>query len=61
MKCRDFMYVGEAVEQITEREHAAFLLQLQKSILASLEKRELLNHAQYQRCVWEIEKQKGEV
>lgn len=57
MKCRDFVYVGETVPPITEHEHAAFLLQLEKSILASLKKRELLNDAQYQRCAWEIEKQ----
>ncbi|MDD2958368.1 MAG: hypothetical protein PHR92_07550 [Lachnospiraceae bacterium] len=60
MKGRDFVYVGETVPQITEEEHAAFLLQLEKAILASLEKRELLDHGQYQRCAWEIEKQKGE-
>ncbi|MDD3279849.1 MAG: hypothetical protein PHG16_13400 [Lachnospiraceae bacterium] len=57
MKCREFVYVGEPVPKITEQEHAAFLLQLQKSILASLKKRELLNHSQYERCVEEIEKQ----
>lgn len=57
MKRREFVYVGEPTPQITEQEHAAFYLHLQKSILASLEKRELLTHSQYDRCIEEIEKQ----
>lgn len=57
MKCREFVCIGESVPKITEQEHAAFLLQYQKSILASLKKRELLNHSQYERCVEELEKQ----
>lgn len=43
--------------QITEQEHPAFYLLFQKAILASLEKRELLTHSQYNRCMEEIEKQ----
>ena len=57
MKCREFIYVGEPAPQITEQECTAFYLHLQKSILASLEKRELLTHSQYSRCIEEIEKQ----
>ncbi len=57
MKCREFVYVGEPVPQITEQEYAAFYLQFQKSILASLEKRKLLTPSQYIRCIEEIEKQ----
>lgn len=57
MKCREFVYAGGPVPQITEEEYAAFYLQFQKSILASLKKRELLTHSQYERCIEEIEKQ----
>lgn len=57
MKCREFVYVGEPAPQMTEQEYAAFYLQYQKSILASLEKRKLLTHSQYIRCIEEIEKQ----
>ena len=57
MKCREFVYVGEPAPQITEQEHTAFYLQFHKSILASLKKRELLTHSQYERCIEEIEKQ----
>lgn len=57
MKCRNFIYVGEFASQITEQEHTAFYFHVQKSILASLEKRELLTHSQYVRCIEEIEKQ----
>lgn len=57
MKCREFIYVGEPVGQITEEEHAAFYLHLQKSILASLEKRGLLTRSQCSRCIGELEKQ----
>ncbi|MCI8402705.1 MAG: hypothetical protein HFI38_11575 [Lachnospiraceae bacterium] len=60
MKCREFIYVGEPSPQITEQEHAAFYLHFQKSILASLEKRNLLTHLQYSRCIEEMEKQYGQ-
>lgn len=57
MKSREFVYVGEPVPQITEQEHAEFYLHFQKSILASLEKRGLVAHSQYERCIDELEKQ----
>jgi hypothetical protein len=57
MKCREFVYVGEPVPEITDKENADFLLHYQKSILASLKQRKLLNHSQYQRCIDELEKQ----
>lgn len=57
MKCREFVYVGESAPQITEQEHAAFYLHFQKAILASLEKKGLLTHLQYNRCIEEMEKQ----
>jgi len=57
LKCREFVYVGEPAPQITEQEYAAFYLQFQKSILASLEKRKLLTRSQYIRCIEEIERQ----
>lgn len=57
MKCREFVYVGEPAPQITEQEYAAFYLQFQKSILASLEKRKLLTRSQYIRCIEEMERQ----
>ncbi|MDE7206279.1 MAG: hypothetical protein K2N90_03845 [Lachnospiraceae bacterium] len=57
MKCCEFAYVGEPAPQITEQEYAAFYLHVQKSILASLEKRKLLTHSQYSRCIEELEKQ----
>lgn len=56
-KNHDFVYTGGPVLQITEQEHPAFYLLFQKAILASLEKRELLTHSQYNRCMEEIEKQ----
>ena len=54
---REFWYVGDNTPEITEQEYSEFLLQLQKAILASLKKRELLNHSQYGRCLDELEKQ----
>ena len=57
MKHREFSYVGTPIGQITEQEYAAFYFQFQKSILASLEKRKLLTHWQYNRCIEELEKQ----
>lgn len=57
MKHREFICIGEPALQITEQEYPAFYLHFQKSILASLEKRELLTHLQYIRCIEKLEKQ----
>lgn len=57
MKHREFVYVGEPIPELNEREHAAFLINIQRSILLSLEKRNLLTASQRERCLLEIEKQ----
>ena len=57
MKPKEYVYVGEAVPDLMEQQYSEFLLHLQKSILYSLEKRNLLTHAQKERCIAEIEKQ----
>ena len=57
MEHREFIYVGEPVPELNEREHAAFLMNIQRSILLSLEKRNLLTASQRERCLLEIEKQ----
>ena len=54
---REFVYVGDPVPEINEQEYGAFLLGFQKALLASLKKRALLNHSQYERCIDELEKQ----
>lgn len=56
MKHREFVYVGEPVPELNEREHAAFLMNMQRSILFSLEKRNLLTASQRERCLLELEK-----
>ena len=57
MKCREFIYDGAPVLKMTEQDYTAFYLQFEKSIMASLKKRELLTDLQYKRCIEEIEKQ----
>lgn len=57
MKHREFRYVGEPVPELNEQEHAAFLMNFQRSILLSLEKRNLLTASQRERCLVELEKQ----
>ncbi len=57
LKHREFVYVGGPVPKLNEREHAAFLMNFQKSILLSLEKRNLLTASQRERCLLELEKQ----
>ena len=54
---REFVYVGDPVTELNEEEHAAFLMNVQKAILLSLEQRKLLTHSQYERCLAELEKQ----
>ena len=57
MKHREFIYAGEPVPELDEREYAAFLMNFQRAILISLEKRNLLTTSQQERCVLELEKQ----
>ena len=57
MKHREFVYVGEPVPELNEKEHTAFLMNFQRSILLSLEKRNLLTASQRERCLLELEKQ----
>ena len=54
---REFVYVGDHVTELNEEEHTDFLVNLQKSILLSLEQRKLLTHSQCERCLSELEKQ----
>ena len=56
MKHREYIYVGDPAPKFNEQEHAAFLLNVQKSILLSLEKRNLLTASQRDRCITELER-----
>lgn len=55
MKHREFVYVGDPVPELNEQEHAAFLMNIQSSILLSLEQRNLLTPHQRERCIAELE------
>ena len=57
MKYREFFYVGDPVPELNEQEHAAFLMNIQRSIILSLEKRKLLTQSQRVRCLATLEKQ----
>lgn len=57
LKHREFIYTGEPVPELNEWEHAAFFMNFQRSILLSLEKRNLLTTSQQERCLFELEKQ----
>lgn len=57
MKHREFVYVGEPIPELNGQEHAAFLMNIQRAILLSLEKRNLLTASQRERCLLELEKQ----
>ena len=54
---REYVYVGEPIPNLNGQEHAAFLMNIQKSILLSLEQRKLLTHSQQESCLAELEKQ----
>ena len=56
---REFIYIGEPLPKLDEKEHAAFFLNLQKGILLSLKQRNLLTPAQYQECLAELEKRES--
>ncbi len=57
LKHREFVYVGDPAPEINEQEHTAFLMNMQRAILLSLEKRNLLTASQRERCMVELEKQ----
>ena len=61
MAHREFIYIGEPLPKLDEKEHAAFFLNLQKGILLSLKQRNLLTPAQYQECLAELEKEKAKL
>lgn len=56
-KAKKVVYAGEPVPELHEQEHAAFFMNMKKSILLSLEKRNLLTPLQRERCLLEVEKQ----
>ncbi len=57
MKHREFVYVGDPVPELNEQEHAAFFMNIQRSVILSLEKRKLLTPSQRERCLATLEKQ----
>ena len=52
----EYVYAGDEVPKISEEEHAEFLLNVQRAILYSLEKKNLLTRTQRDRCLAELEK-----
>lgn len=54
-KHREFVYIGDSVPELNEQEHAAFLMNIQKAILFSLEQRKLLTAYQRECCIIELE------
>ena len=56
LKHREFIYVGNPIPDLDQPEHADFLLNVQKAILYSLEKRKFLTLSQRLRCIDELEK-----
>ena len=56
MKHRDFVYLGEPIPEIRTSEHSDFLLHLQKSMLLSLVKRNLLSASQMEQVMEKVER-----
>ena len=59
MKHKEYIYAGESVPEITEQEQGEFLLNVQKAILFSLEKRNLLTQAQRESCCEKLEQRRS--
>ncbi len=53
---REFVYTGAPVPDLEGPEYAAFLLNIQKGVIFSLERRKLLTPSQRERCIEELEK-----
>lgn len=56
MKLKPYIYVGEPVPNFNVEEYVNFRLYLEKSVILSLEKRELLDRSQAQKAIKELEK-----
>lgn len=59
MKHRDFVFVGETIPKIDMTEHADFVFHLQKAMLLSLVKRELLSVSQMEQVIERIGKRES--
>ena len=57
MGSRNFDYIGEPIPKIKVPDNSDFIIHIQKSMLLSLVKRELLTISQMERIMTEIEKQ----
>ena len=57
MSHHDYIYCGDPIPELSEKENPSFFLNLQKAIICSLEKRSLLTSAQCGRCIAQLEKQ----
>ncbi len=63
MKYKEFVYTGEPISELNEKEYTMFFMNIQKAILLSLEKRNILTSLQREQCLLKLEKQyksKGE-
>ena len=51
MKGREYVYLGEPIPALTTQEHREFLILLEKAVLYSLEKRNLISPHQRDMCI----------
>lgn len=56
MKLKPYVYVGDPIPNYYAEEYVNFRLHLEKSVILSLEKRELLDRSQAQKAIKELEK-----
>lgn len=56
MKLKPYVYVGEPIPNFNAEEYVNFRLHLEKSVILSLGKRELLDRSQTQKAIKELEK-----
>lgn len=54
---REFFYVGDKFSDLNYRENSDFLLNVQKALILSLEKRKLITAVQRKQCIAELERQ----
>lgn len=56
MEHREFVYSGEPVPELNGQEYAEFLINIQRAVILSLEKRELLSASQREYCLLKLGK-----
>lgn len=56
MKHREYVYAGEPVCEINDKDNKELIMNLSLAVIMSLEKRQLITAEQKKRCIYELKR-----